>query len=267
MNIAKNLYSESQPNTAPNFQKKISLGGFSVLSTTSEALTQQLALALDTGEQHTLFFANTNFIVKCQHLQTQMLTDNTLIVNDGIGVDIATWLIHRQKFPENLNGTDFIPQYLERVGKKARVFLFGGKPNIAIRAATTLTTKYKVDVVGACDGYEQAKDTKKLVEQMNAAGASVILVAMGNPAQEKWILENRHELKASVLIGVGALLDFLAGDKPRAPHLVQKLRLEWLYRLCLEPTRLMRRYTIDILVFLALCIRTEKSRKKSIKAH
>jgi beta-1,4-glucosyltransferase len=261
MNIAKKFYNEFEPNSP---EIKIPLGGFSVLSITGEVLAKRLALALDTGEQHSLFFANTNFVVKCQHLQSPMLMNNTLIVNDGIGVDIATWLIHRKKFPENLNGTDFIPQYLSSVNNKARVFLFGGKPGIAIRAAATLT-KNAINVVGTCDGYEQASDAKKLVTEMNAAGANVILVAMGNPTQEKWILENRHELKALVLIGVGALLDFLAGDKPRAPQIIQKLRLEWLYRLCLEPTRLMRRYTIDIIVFLALCLRTEKWRKKAIK--
>ncbi|MES2673443.1 MAG: WecB/TagA/CpsF family glycosyltransferase [Pseudomonadota bacterium] len=263
MSIAKEIYNELEPDSP---EIKIPLGGFSVLSITGEALAKRLELALDAGEQHTLFFANTNFVVKCQDLQPQMLKCNTLIVNDGIGVDIATWLIHREKFPENLNGTDFIPQYLSSVGSKARVFLFGGKPGIAVRAATTLT-KNGIKVVGTCDGYGQARDTKKLVAEMNAAGANVILVAMGNPAQEKWILENRHELKALVLIGVGALVDFLAGDKPRAPHMIQRLRLEWLYRLCLEPTRLMRRYTIDIIIFLALCMRTEKWRKNAMKPH
>jgi beta-1,4-glucosyltransferase len=190
-----------------------------------------------------------------------MQQTNTLIVNDGIGVDIATWLIHREKFPENLNGTDFIPHYLNSVKDKGRVYLFGAKPGIAVRAAQKLTNEFSAKVVGTCDGYEQAKDSSTLIADMNASGANIILVAMGNPAQEKWILDHRHQLNASVFIGVGALLDFLAGDKPRAPRIIQKLRLEWFYRLCLEPTRLMRRYTIDIAVFLALCLRTEKWRK------
>jgi len=237
------------------------LGGFPLLRTTTTELTQQLASALKTNEQYLLFFANTNFIVKCQSLQKAMQEANTLIVNDGIGVDIGTWMIHREKFPENLNGTDFIPHYLNSVKDKGRVFLFGAKPGIAVRAAETLKNKFSVAVVGTRDGYEQARHPEQLIADMNASGANIILVAMGNPAQEKWILDNRHQLKASVFIGVGALLDFLAGDKPRAPRIVQKIRLEWLYRLCLEPTRLMRRYTIDIAVFLALCLRMEKWRK------
>ncbi|RZA07988.1 MAG: glycosyltransferase [Moraxellaceae bacterium] len=237
------------------------LGGFPLLKTTSLELTQQLAEALKTHEQYVLVFANTNFIVKCQPLQKAMQEANTIIVNDGIGVDIGTWMIHREKFPENLNGTDFIPHYLHHVKDKGRVFLLGAKPGIALRAATTLENDFSVNVVGTADGYGQANNTNQLIAEINSSGANIILVAMGNPWQEKWILDHRHELKASVFIGVGALLDFLAGEKPRAPGIVQKLRLEWFYRLCLEPTRLMRRYTLDIVIFLTLCLRTEKWRK------
>lgn len=247
--------------TEKNVPDTLMLGGFPLLRTTSAELAQQLARVLDTNEQHLLFFANTNFIVKCQPLQKTMSDANTFIVNDGIGVDIGTWIIHRKKFPENLNGTDFIPLYLNSVQSKARVFLFGAKPGIAARAANRLKNDYDINVVGACDGYEQAKSSSKLIAQMNLSEANIILVAMGNPAQEKWILDHRHRLNASVFIGVGALLDFLAGDKPRAPRAIQKCRLEWLYRLCLEPTRLMRRYTFDIAIFLALCLRTANSRK------
>lgn len=243
---------------APNI---LMLGGFPLLKTTSADLVRHLGEALEANEQHLLFFANTNFIVQCQPLQQSMSEANTLIVNDGVGVDIGTWMIHREKFPENLNGTDFIPLYLNTVQDKARVFLFGAKPGVAESAANTLRNVYGVNVVGTCDGYAQAKNSSQLIADMNQSGANVILVAMGNPAQEKWILDHRQHLDASVFIGVGALLDFLAGNKPRAPRSIQKLRLEWLYRLCLEPTRLLRRYTFDIAVFLALCLRTAKSQR------
>jgi beta-1,4-glucosyltransferase len=83
----------------------------------------------------------------------------------------------------------------------------------------------------------------------------VVLVALGNPVQEEWILNHRQALDASILIGVGALFDFWAGDKPRAPRAIQKMRLEWLYRLALEPRRLLRRYSVDLLVFFAHCHR------------
>ncbi|HEY8942306.1 MAG TPA: WecB/TagA/CpsF family glycosyltransferase, partial [Cellvibrio sp.] len=121
-----------------------------------------------------------------------------------------------------------------------------------------------IAVVGFKHGYVQAQETPALIDLINSSDANVLLVAIGNPAQERWLLEHHRQLRATVLIGVGALLDFLAGDKPRAPALVQKLRMEWFYRLCLEPTRLLRRYTLDIGKFLALCFKQEKQRKQAM---
>ena len=236
---------------------RLALGGFSLLRTTGPQLTARLRHRLDRGEQTALFFANTNFIVQCQGLQAGMAKD-TLIINDGIGVDIATWMVHRTRFPENLNGTDFTPAFLQSLDRQGKVFLFGGQPGIALRAAETLRSQFGVQVVGTADGYGQAADIDQLVEQINASGANVLLVAMGNPLQERWILQQRHRLQPTLLFGIGALLDFLAGDKPRAPDWIRRFRLEWFYRLCLEPARLARRYTIDIGRFLALCLRTGK---------
>lgn len=235
----------------------IPLGGFAIQSTTSQELAQQLKENMR-HQQTTLLFANTNFIVKCQPFKQELAKSNTIIVNDGIGIDIATWLIHRKKFRENLNGTDFNPLFLKELGDEAKVFLFGAKPGIAKRAAENLQAQ-NINVVGYRNGYEEARDTQKLIADINASGANVVLVAMGNPNQEQWIIQHRDQLNARTLIGVGALLDFLAGDKPRAPKIVQRLRLEWFYRLCLEPGRLLRRYTLDIAVFLQLCLRQGKS--------
>lgn len=235
----------------------LALGGFSLLRTTGPQLMTRLHQRLDQGKQTALFFANTNFIVQCQGLQAGMVKD-TLIINDGIGVDIATWMVHRTRFPENLNGTDFTPAFLQSLDRQGKVFLFGGQPGIALRAAETLRSQFGVQVVGTADGYGQAADIDQLVEQINASGANVLLVAMGNPLQERWILQQRHRLQPTLLFGIGALLDFLAGDKPRAPDWIRRFRLEWFYRLCLEPARLARRYTIDIGRFLALCLRTGK---------
>lgn len=235
----------------------LALGGFNLLCTTGSELEQRLQTCLQEGEQTALFFANTNFIVQCQGLQAEM-AQGTVIINDGIGVDIGTWLVHRTRFPQNLNGTDFTPAFLRSIRAQGRVYLFGGKPGIAQRAAHTLRTEFGVNVVGTSDGYSEGQDTQALIDRINASGANVLLVAMGNPLQERWIMQARSQLKVTLLFGIGALLDFLAGDKPRAPDLVRRLRMEWFYRLCLEPARLARRYTLDIARFLALCLRTGK---------
>lgn len=247
----------SQPLSAALDNNYISLGGFSLLKTTGEQLINELTTRFLRGQQTALFFANTNFIVQCQELRDEMVS-NTLIINDGVGIDIATWLIHRTRFPENLNGTDFTPALLRQLGSSAKVYLFGGKPGIAERAAEQLRQQHHINVVGTSDGYGQATDKQQLRKNINDSGANVVLVAMGNPLQEQWIVEERSHLNTTLLLGVGALLDFLAGDKPRAPDLIRKMRMEWFYRLCLEPGRLIRRYTLDIFLFLGLCLRAQK---------
>lgn len=239
-------------------EEVIALGGFPIQRTTSPALIAQMQQKMQ-QQQIALFFANTNFIVQCQTHKAAMSGADTIIVNDGIGIDIATWLIHRKTFIENLNGTDFTPLFLQHLGATARVFLIGAKPGVAQRAAQRLNSEYRINIVGVRNGYEEARDTARLIGDINSTGANVVLVAMGNPYQEQWIINHRHQLNAQVLIGVGALLDFLAGDKARAPALVQRLRLEWFYRLCLEPSRLIRRYTLDIAVFLRLCVQQGKT--------
>ncbi|MEO6919693.1 MAG: WecB/TagA/CpsF family glycosyltransferase [Collimonas sp.] len=232
----------------------IPIAGFPVVKTTTPVLSRYLLRTMWVNKKMTLFFANTNFIVQCRHLLDKMKSMSVTIVNDGVGMDIAAYLFRREAFKENLNGTDFIPHFLAGANISLRVFMLGGKPEMLDKAAEYVRTTLKQDVVGTCDGYGGlAKDRAILVDLINRARAEVVLVALGNPMQEEWILVNRHALNANVVIGVGALFDFWSGDKPRAPRLVQQLHLEWLYRLCIEPRRLVRRYTVDIMKFLFLC--------------
>lgn len=236
-----------------NAEKTIFIAGFPILATSADLLAAHLHDAIRTQGKATLFFANTNFIVKSRALLERMRRDRALIVNDGVGMDIAAMLAG-ERFPENLNGTDFTPHFLGGAERPLRVFLLGAKQEVVARAALHVSEKLGQIVAGSCDGYAGlAQWRAELPQIVNRSRADVLLVAMGNPVQEEWILANRAELNAPVAIGVGALFDFWAGDKPRAPRLVQRVRLEWLYRLCLEPRRLLRRYTVDIVRFLLLC--------------
>jgi beta-1,4-glucosyltransferase len=237
-----------------NTKKTIPIAGFPVVKTTTNVLARYLQHAMWVNKKITLFFANTNFIVRCNHLLEKMRNASVTIVNDGVGMDIAAFLFGREAFKENLNGTDFIPRLLCDTGAPKRVFMLGGRPEILDKAVAHVNETLKQKVVGSCDGYRGLQEQRAgLVALINRSQAEVVLVALGNPMQEEWILVNRQALNAKVVVGVGALFDFWGGYKPRAPQLVQRLRLEWLYRLCLEPRRLLRRYTFDILMFLLLC--------------
>lgn len=235
--------------------KVVPIAGFPVHEATQQDLALYLLSVLREGQKISLLFANSNFIVKCQALLKRMYNDSVLIVNDGIGIDIVAKFLHGHAFKANLNGTDFTPYLFGESSRPLRVFLLGGRPDIVEKAADHVSNKLNQAVVGYCDGYSGLRNSAEVIARINRAKPEVLLVALGNPLQEEWILNHRDELNVGVVTGVGALFDFWAGDKPRAPRLVQKMRMEWLYRLCHEPRRLMRRYTVDMLVFFAQCFR------------
>lgn len=240
------------------------LAGYPVAAMRSEALKRTLIDDMEAGRDRKLFFVNTNFVNQCRHLRARMCESDVVLVNDGVGMDIGSFLVHRRRYPDNLNGTDFVPALLEAIVEHFQspsagrpvpsVFLLGAAPGVAVRAAEVLQQQ-GVPVAGTRDGYSESANDDEVIAHINASGAEIVLVATGNPRQESWILTNAPKLNATLYIGVGALLDFLAGEKPRAPELVRRLRLEWFYRLSLEPKRLARRYTVDIGRFLVRCLR------------
>jgi beta-1,4-glucosyltransferase len=233
----------------------ISIAGFPVANMDGLTLARRLFTALDTGNKATLFFANTNFIVQCRSQLPRMQDESVIIVNDGVGLDIAAFLLRGGSFRQNLNGTDFTPYLFQNATRPLRVFLLGGTQQVLQRAADHARQELGQEVVGVCDGYDGLRGRRGLVAAINRSAPDVVLVALGNPIQEEWILANRQALDAGIVMGVGALFDFWAGAKTRAPALVRLMRLEWLYRLWLEPRRLLRRYTVDIVRFLAHCHR------------
>lgn len=234
----------------------IALGGYPILRTTEAAFAHALFQAQARGEQRQVFFANTNFVVQCQPLRERLRAPGVRIVNDGIGMDLGALLVHGRRFAGNLNGTDLIPYLCRHSRRPLRFFLLGGRPGVAQQAGAALTRDLGQQVVGLCDGYgEFAAAGEALTQRINDSGADVVLVAFGNPLQETWILDHAAQLRAPLLFGVGALLDFLSGNARRAPDWVRRLHLEWMYRLLREPRRLLKRYSWDLLVFFAVCLR------------
>lgn len=179
-----------------------------------------------------------------------------LVLNDGVGVDIAARMLAGRGFPENLNGTDFLPAFLADTARQHRVFLLGGRPGVAERAAAAIAAGHpRHRVVGARHGYFDAAETQAVIEAIRASGATLLLVALGNPAQELWIGRHLAAAGVQVAFGVGALFDFLAGEVSRAPAFVRRTRLEWAWRLMLEPKRLFRRYVLGNPLFLMRVMR------------
>lgn len=239
----------------------INIAGVSILSTTSERLLKILQLRQQQSKKSILLFANSNFIVNCRSLfqPSSPNIDKVLIANDGIALSIAAKLIHGKTFSENLNGTDFSPFFLLHHPEQLNIFLLGAKPEVVLKAKEYISLHFpRHQVVGVQDGYFDHQNCNEIVTKINTANANTLFVAMGNPIQERWILTNQNQLNTAYIFGVGALFDFWSGNKIRAPIVIQKLRLEWLFRLCQEPRRLLKRYTIDIIKFLYIALKESK---------
>ena len=193
-----------------------------------------------------LGFVNTftAYLLGKSHHYQKMLRDFVLL-NDGIGLDLVSLIKYGERFGFNLNGTDFTPFYLKSTRHKYRIYLLGGRPGIAERAAAALRRiAPQHDYVGERHGYFAEAENAEIIADIKARRADLVLVALGNPRQEIWIADNIDAAGARLAIGVGALFDFLADAMPRAPLWMRRTKLEWLYRLSLEPKRLWKRYMV-----------------------
>jgi beta-1,4-glucosyltransferase len=246
-------------------QRYLPLAGYPVLSISAARLCALLETHLEAKEKLALVFANTNFATQCQRMRPWLCKKDVAIVNDGVGMDIAAVLKHGVRFPENLNGTDFVPHFFQQLNRPTKIFLLGGQPGVAANAARVITSLSGQVVVGVHDGYTPIA-AADLTAMINTSGAEVILVALGDPMQEEWIRDNMHASNATLFVCVGALFDFLSGKAVRAPRWVQRLHMEWFYRLLQEPKRLAQRYSVDIVRFLFLCLRYQRGQIGSLDA-
>ena len=227
----------------------IALGGINVESLRQTELISLLAGRMENNTKTALVFANANLVVQCQGMRDWLNSNRVIVVNDGVAMDIAAKLIHGVRFIENLNGTDFTPALLTGFQSNKRIFLVGGRPGVALSAKEVIEQNFGQAVVGVANGFDELLEPS-LFKNIHRSGADIVLVALGNPRQEAWIRDNLDQIDAPLVIGVGALFDFLSGNIPRAPMWVRRIRMEWFFRLLLEPKRLFKRYTIDIVRFI-----------------
>jgi len=135
-----------------------------------------------------------------------------------------------------------------------RVFYLGGKPGVAARAAEKLRQQYPGLVLETRHGYFTPEENDAVLEEIARFQPHVLMVGMGMPRQEHWVLDNLERISANAILTAGACFDYVAGVIPTPPRWMGRVGLEWLYRLWSEPRRLARRYLLEpwFLVPLAL---------------
>ena len=178
------------------------------------------------------------------------------ILPDGAGVDIAARLFHGAAFKANLNGTDFAPALLKAAARPLTVGLLGARrPVVEAAAAAFKRIAPQHDYVVIHDGFFGPAEEPAILERLAARRPDILLVAMGVPRQEFFIVDRLTPRHCGMPMAVGALFDFMAGAVPRAPDWMRALRLEWLFRLIIEPKRLWRRYVLGNPLFLGRVLR------------
>lgn len=178
-----------------------------------------------------------------------------LVLADGFPVVLASRLLGNA-LPERVTGSDLVPALFSAASadRPVSVYLLGAMPGVGEEAARRIHETWPfVRVAGTYSpplGFEKNPvENRAIIERINSVRPDLLVLGLGAPKQELWIHAHAAQLDARVALCVGATIDFLAGNKPRAPRWMGRCGLEWMHRVASEPRRLARRYLRDAVVF------------------
>lgn len=231
-------------------------------------LIQYIDSSIQSGESAYIVTCNVDHLIKLkkdEHFR-KVYSEAGSIVADGMPLVWASKIL-RKPLKQRVSGADMIPKLgrsLEERGYK--MYFLGAAEGVAEKAKQQLLAAYpKLQIVGTHSpsyGFEgNEEENKRIIEMIREAKPDIVWVGVGAPKQEKWIHNYHQRYGPSLSIGVGATFDFISGNVKRAPLRIQKLGLEWLWRLFQEPKRLWKRYLVDDMQFLALLIKEMKKER------
>jgi N-acetylglucosaminyldiphosphoundecaprenol N-acetyl-beta-D-mannosaminyltransferase len=208
------------------------------------------------GTPHVVTTPNPEFVMAARRSPDfrALLSAAALNVPDGVGLLLAARL-KGDRFRDHVRGSDLTYQLAALGAQRGhRWFLLGAAEGIAQQAADALVARYPgLTIAGAAAGSPRPEDDPATWALIRAAGpVDLILVAYGAPGQERWLTRSLGPLGIPVGIGVGGVFNFLAGAVPRAPGWMQRLELEWLHRLIVQPSRWRRQLALPRFALLAL---------------
>ena len=224
------------------------------MSETLDRIEQMVQVGRTTGKVHQVATVNADFVVKAlvDPELRYLLQHADLLTADGMPL---VWGARCQGvlLEGRVAGADLVPALARRAAQRGlSIYFLGGAPGVAATAAELLKEKYpelRIAGIHSPPFSPVLEMDTSFLEEIRSARPDILLVAFGNPKQEKWIGMYGRSLGVPVMIGVGGSLDFVAGHTRRAPEWMQRTGLEWLFRLLQEPRRLFRRYVIDLAIF------------------
>ncbi|MEQ1767393.1 MAG: WecB/TagA/CpsF family glycosyltransferase, partial [Methylotenera sp.] len=242
-------------------EKKIHIFGVTINPLTMAEAVDSLSSWIKGDERNCKFVVTPN--VNCVVLLSknaayrEAFSHASMVVADGKPIVLAARMFG-EDIPGTVTGSDLVPAIFQRFNDEAqhelKVFLLGAMPGVAEVAAQNIERTYKhVKVSGLYSppfGFEKdAAECERICQLISASQADFLLIGLGAPKQATWVNQNASKLPVKIAICAGATIDFLAGNKPRAPKWISHIGMEWFYRMVTEPRRLVKRYTSDALVF------------------
>lgn len=175
---------------------------------------------------------------------------------------------------DKISGSDLLPWFCDyhRDNPDVKIYMLGAAPGVAKLAQQRINARIGREIIVEAHsptyGFEKSpEECEAIVERIRASSANVLVVGVGAPKQEKWIVKYRDQLpNIKTFLAVGAAIDFEAGHKPRSPEFVTELGLEWLYRTMSEPKRLWKRYLIEDMPFFGLVFQQWLAARKTRKS-
>jgi len=247
----------------------IKVGDACFSAVTMQDAVSLISLLIQKGNApHHIVTGNLDHLYRLEHdVEFQdVYRSASLVLPDGMPVVWLSRLFRKsgeQGLPERVAGSDLLFE-LAKLSSSAgmRLFLLGGETGAADGTRTVLEERYPgCQICGTyCPPrgiFNTPEEQERIRKIVRAANPDVLLVAFGAPKQEKWILRNKALLGVPVLIGVGGSFEMASGKVTRAPIVIQKLGMEWAFRMVQDPSRLWRRYIGNDLPFLfRLLLRT-----------
>ncbi len=238
--------------------ERVKIFGVRFDNVTEEKAYQRFVGFLKQDQAAVIYTPNPEMVMNAQQNNQlkEALLEGDLVVPDGIGILFAS-KVHHLGLTDRVGGVDLAERMFKFLNaKRGSVYLFGGKPDVAEIAAFKLAEEYpNLNVVGTHDGYVDAETEIEVIEDINTLKPDVVFVGLGSPKQELWIHRYKRLLNCKVLIGIGGGIDVWAGHVKRAPKWMQKIGLEWFYRLLREPRRIKRMMKLPVFALRVLTSR------------
>jgi N-acetylglucosaminyldiphosphoundecaprenol N-acetyl-beta-D-mannosaminyltransferase len=233
---------------------RISLLGIRITDCTTSELNAHICNTIAGGGREAILNVN----VHCMNLAWKLpwlrrfLNQTAVVFCDGDGVRLGARLAGK-RLREKITYNRWIWSLAaESAARGHRWYLVGGRPGVVEEAADRLRARFPaLQIVGWHSGFFAGpEEVERLIADINGREPHILVLGMGMPIQEAWLVEHLSRLRINVALTGGAVFDYVSGRRRTTPDLVQRLKLEWLYRWIGEPRRLLRRYAVGNPLFM-----------------